>query len=89
MTNFERIQAAAEFADECSCVLVRIAEILRGEVDEWAEPEEQATAVRQAYEGLTLEDLEQVMSDADYVRACLTQTLKAMRAHPAIRKARR
>ena len=89
MTNFERIQDAAEFADECSCVLVNIVDILRGEQDPYDEPEEKDAKIREAYERLTIEDLERVMHDADYVRACITQTLKALRAHPAIRKARR
>jgi len=89
VTNFERIQDAAEAMDLCTCMTVHIVDTLRGEVDQWAEPEEQAAAVRAAYEGLTLEDLERVMHDAERIRHALTLTLRAMRAHPSIRRARR
>ena len=89
MTNFERIQDAAEYMDLCTCMTVGIVDTLRGEVDEWAEPEEQAAAVRAAYDGLTLEDLERIANDAEQIRHALTLTLRALRAHPTIRRARR
>ena len=89
MTNFERIQDAVEAMDDATCITVHIVDTLRGEVDEWASDEEQAADVRRAYEALSLEDLERIAADAERIRHALTLTLKALRAHPAIRKARR
>jgi hypothetical protein len=89
MNNFERIQDAVEAMDDATCITVHIVDTLRGEIDEWASDEEQAAAVRAAYEGLTLEDLERITADAERIRHALTLTLRAMRAHPSIRRARR